>query len=333
MAKAILGVDIGYNSLKLALVKNGTVLKTASVSMPKNLMKEGRVVSTEAMGELIHDTMKEYGIRCSEAACVLSNESVFLRSVVMPQMTVDQLLYNLPFEFNDYLTEEPKNYAFDYAVLSINNPSEDQEGGASAGTMELMAVAVPLTLLEDYRALLRKAGLKLVKAAPDVCSYISLIRNFRGSREDQEYCILDLGYQAIRMYMFRGDRHVVTRLLEMGVSSLDTVIADAYNVDVHLAHTYLTTNYENCQQKDFCLNAYNNIAVDLMRAMNFYRFSNPDSQLSDVWLCGGGASIPPLRSAIAETLDMQVHPANELINGQNVQDSNVFIQAIGITMD
>ena len=50
MGKSILGVDIGYNSLKLALVKDGRVKKAVTVAMPKNLLRQGRVVSPESMG-------------------------------------------------------------------------------------------------------------------------------------------------------------------------------------------------------------------------------------------------------------------------------------------
>ena len=149
----------------------------------------------------------------------------------------------------------------------------------------------------------------------------------------EEYCILDLGYQAIRMYMFRGDRHMVTRVLEVGMSSLDDVLAELYSVDVHLAHTYLMTNYDNCLQRPECIGAYDRIAVELMRALNFYRFSNPDSQLDDVWLCGGGAVIQPLQEAISETLDMQLHAAEELVpGGERIDGCNSLIQAIGIAM-
>ena len=91
------------------------------------------------------------------------------------------------------------------------------------------------------------------------------------------------------------------------------MIAEAFSVDVHLAHTYLMNNYENCLEREECLAAYENIAVELMRAMNFYRFSNPDSTLSDLWLCGGGAVIRPLADSIGEMLDMELHPASELV--------------------
>ena len=376
-AKPLLGIDIGYDSLKLAVVSGRQVRKTAVVPMPQNLIREGRVVSTETMGELIRRTMKEHGIRCGRAALALPNETVFIRAVTMPQMSVDQLNYNLPFEFRDYITDELKDYLFDYAVVSINEQStEEQTEGESGGEsneggsiMELMAVAAPKSLLEESKETLHRAGLKLVKAAPSVCAFQALIRakmnktsekvkkpkktkkaknaeteqdaqnseevrNAETEQRVQEYCILDLGYQSIRMYMFREDRHMVTRVLELGMNSLDQVIADAYSIDIHLAHTYLLSNYENCQSKEYCMNAYGTITVELMRALNFYRFSNPDSHLEDIWICGGGACIRPLQESISETLDLKIHTAAELLpNGMTVEADYALLQAIGITME
>lgn len=345
MAKTILGVDIGHDRLKLALVKGTRVLKTVTAPMPENLLREGRITSRESMGELIRTTMKEHGIRAGHAAMVLPDESVFIKNVQMPRMTVEQLQYNLPFEFNDYITGELKDYVFDYAVVSApeegNVPGEGGEAAAAesegeeSSTMELMAVGTLRAVVEDAQQVLRKAGLRLVLAAPSVSAYISLIRAQRASLSEtaEEYGILDLGYQSIRMYMFKGDKHVATRALEVGLSSLDGVLADAYGVDVHLAHTYLLTNFENCLQREECLTAYENIAVELMRALNFYRFSNPDSALGDLWLCGGGAVIEPLAESLSEMLNIQLHPASELVpGGEAIGECNSFVQAIGITM-
>lgn len=342
MAKKLLGIDIGYDRLKLVLVSGKKVKKAVIVPMPNNLIKEGRVVSIESMGELIRSTMRENGLHCSNAAVVLSNESVFVKNVTMPRMTADRLVYNLPFEFRDYITDELKNYAFDYAMitdpetLKASAPEEGDEETDTSRTMELLAVACPTVVLEETRDYLRKAGLKLVKAAPTVCAFSPLIRQMqqRTGASGGEYCILDLGYQAVRMYMFKGDSHQASRVLEVGLSTIDDVIADAYNVDVHLAHTYLLTNHDNCQEKEFCRNAFNNIAVELMRAINFYRFNNPDSQLNDIWICGGGAEIESLRTAIAETLDMNLHNASELVpNGEGFDECHTLIQAVGITQD
>ena len=336
MAKPVIGVDIGYDNLKLALVKKGVVNKVVCVPMPKNMMSEGRIVSNESMGELLRRTIKETGLRAPNAAVVLPNDNVYIKNVVMPLMTAEQLAYNLPFEFHDYITEELNSYIFDYAMIEAHNDDQEgQDAEEEPSTMEMLAVGMPRAGIDDLAAITRKAGLRLTMAAPALCSYIALIREKQKDPawEASEICIIDLGYQAIRMYMFSGDRHMATRSLEIGLSVLDDVVADVYNVDVHLAHTYLTTDYDSCQSRQECLNAYENIAVELMRAVNFYHFSNPGSHIDDVWLCGGGAALQPLREAIGDSLDMMVHPAEELVpGGENIEDCNTFVQAIGIAL-
>ena len=345
MAKTILGIDIGHDQLKLALVKGKRVLRVATADMPENLMRENRITSRESMAELLRTVMKQNKLRANHAAFVLPNEAVFIKNVEIPPMTVDQLEYNLPFEFNDYITGERKEYVFDYAVVSDSSQQaaeaeavapEGEEGAeAPEPTMELLAVGAHRSLLEDAQETLRKAGLRLVRSAPALCSYIDLIRAQKEflSGFGDEFGILDLGYQSIRMYMFKQDRHVATRVLEVGMSRLDDVLADAYGVDAHLAHTYLMSNYDNCQDREECRNAYESIAVELMRAMNFYRFSNPQSVLSDLWLCGGGAVIQPLATEIGDMLDLQLHPATELVpGGDGIESCNSFVQAIGIAM-
>ncbi|MBP5292136.1 MAG: pilus assembly protein PilM [Lachnospiraceae bacterium] len=378
MAKSILGIDIGYNSLKLALVNGKQIRHTAVVNMPENLIKEGRVVSKETMGELLRDTIKKNNIHCTLGAVALANESVFVRNVTMPVMTIGQLASNLPFEFRDYITDELNNYVYDYAVISStvdvaklkeekkkkkknkkkkgeekeaeaertnDDDFEDLQTEGTQGTdtmsdmgesMELLAAACQRSLIDDYREILHKAGLKLIRVAPTVSCYQSLIRAIPTTEENanREYCILDLGYQSIRMYMFRGDRHIVTRVLEVGLRSLDEAVAENNNIDIHLAHTNFIKNFEGCQRDEYCMTAYGNITVELMRALNFYRFSNPESHLEDIWICGGGAMVAPLQESIRETMDLHIHPARELVPGRTrLEDDFTLLQAIGATMD
>ena len=341
-SKPILGIDVGRDQLKIVQVENGTVLYAVKVAMPENLYKEGEFTSAETLADLIARTLKENGIKSKEAAYVVPNEKVYIKNVRVPEMTADQLALNLPYEFNDYITGEIKDYIFDYAMLPDDEepeeapvmPGEELEDEPER-TMNIMAVGVERKDIEEIQRMLSKCGLKLVKAAPPISSYIELIRS-RGSElggPDDEYGILDLGYESIRMYIFKGDRHEATRVLENGLSTLDSVVADLYNVEIHLAHTYILNNFENCLEREECRETYDNIAVELMRAMNFYRFSNPNSTLSDVWLCGGGAFNRPLTDTIGQILDMRLHTASELVEeGDEIPGVNSFVQAVGITM-
>ncbi len=373
MGKAILGVDLGNDRLKLALMKDGRVKKVVNIPMPENMMRDGRVTSPDAMAELIRAAVRQNHLRASRAALVLPDEPLYLRTLFMPPMNEEQLRYNLPYEFNDYITGELKDYVFDYAVTHLpqetpENPDENKDhnapenelnpeeespedsGGADSGvfsetlgsdepdpmrSMELLAVAAPSNMIESAREIIRKAGLRLIRAAPVECAFIALIRSSEYGRtpKPKEYCFLDLGYQSIRMYMFKGVRHMATRALDVGLFTLDEAIAEAFHVDVHLAHTYLLSNYEDCQNSDYCKQAYNNVAVELTRALNFFRFSHPESHLSGLWVFGGGAVIEPLRQAIASNLDLKVHRIIGMIPGsENIgNDAYSFAPAVGIT--
>ena len=343
MAKTYLGIDIGHDMLKLALVKGGAVKKTATAPMPLNLLREGRVTSPDSMGELLAQLMKESHIRASQAAVILSSDISYLRTTSMPRMNAEQLAINIPYEFSDYITGELKSYLFDYAVVpdlpgeEAQQPAAEEEGTENGeAPLQLLVAAVQEDAMTELRQALRKAGMKLAKAAPAECAFLSLIREYeaKGAEKDAEYCILDLGYRSIRMYMFHGPRHITTRALEIGLSSLIDIIAENKGVDTHLAHTYLLNNFEDCQNADHCRAAYDNISVELMRALNFYRFSNPNSQINCVWLSGGGAEILPLRQTIADTLGIEIRTADQLLRGGGQLDDGFnFVQAIGITMD
>ena len=374
--KAVLGIDIGYDQLKLALVSNGEVVNSAVEQMPENLLKEGRFTSLEAMASLIRQTMEDNGIKATQAAVVLPNEHVYVKNVDMPMMEEEQLAYNLPFEFHDYITGEVKDFIFDYAVIEGEEQTQDEftgqpgggynspldtgagpvPGATAAGAagglnpggdqygqdeedeeaLHLMAVGVEKIIIEDIRDMLRKAGLKLVKTAPALSAYISLIRDMENNRPQdvEEYGILDLGHHGITMYMFKHDQHVATREFDIGLSQLEDIIADKYGVERHLAHTYIHSNFENCLASEECMIFYDNVSVELMRAINFYEFSNQDSSLNDMWICGGGAVNEPLLRTIYETLEMNLHSSQELLpGGKTVMQYNSLIQAIGVTLE
>ena len=354
MAKSCLGIDIGKDQLKLVLMKGENIVKTASVQMPEGLLKDGRIVSVETTGELIRKTMKENKIRCKEAAVVVSSEICFLRNVTMPEMTAEQLVYNLPYEFRDYITDELKKYVFDYSWGSgeempkgkkLKKASKkkkkeekpEEEENQKRNEMELLAAAAPLEVMEELRLMTRKAGLKLTFAAPEVSACENLLHYKLRNEQDKnkEYGILDLGSTSSRLFIFKGDRHQVTRVIERGMEQVEELLADNFHIDIHLAHTWLLANHEDCIHSEVCQDAFSQISVELMRALNFYQFSNPESRLEDIYICGGGASIATMRQSLEENLDVKIHEAGELLermNGSGDEASSLWMLAAGTAL-
>lgn len=331
MSKNYVGIDIGYSTVKMAEIVNGKVAALASAPVPDNLIKDGKILSYETLADVLRDMARENKIKAKACALVLPTEISFVRSITVPRMTVEQLELNLPYEFHDYIKKETNMYYYDYAVVG-----EERDENGEIEAYRLLAAAVTKEDVENCRQMLKKAGFKLQTAIPASFAYRNVIRAYEAENAGEhpaEYCIVDMGYAAIRMNMYKSDIYETTRIIEFGGASLDALIADSVNVEVHVAAEYKMHNYEKVLELPMCKEFYGKIAVEIMRAINFYLFNNPGSTLNDIYLCGGLATIDEIQLAVRSTIDINVHSINDLIPQYAEEISFTrHIAAVGVTM-
>lgn len=331
MAKTYLGVDIGANELHLALVSGETVRCLPPEPIPDNLIKDGRIISYETMAEVLRLALKKNRVTTKACALVLPPELAFTRRCVMPYMTIEQLELNLPYEFHDYIQKDKDMYFYDYAVLSVGYDETDEPK-----TLEVLAAAVTKETIGEYRRLLAKAGLKLEIAIPDSFAYRNLILHYEKKHPEEhptEYCLVDLGHTAIRVHMFHGDAYETTRVIDFGGAAIDQLISEAKDVDLHVAVNYKISNYEGVQEMETCMELYRRISLEIMRAINFYGYNNPDSSLHDVYFCGGLTQVERLMDTIRQTLEMNLHEIHVMMPQQAVGDSlERYATAVGVAL-
>ena len=99
----IVGFEIGDHSVKLAYFAGNELKKAVCAELPDAMVSHGRILSMDAMADFLRDTARANGIPRAGAAVSLSLADAYTRDVTMPAMTEQQLSYNLPFEFHDFL--------------------------------------------------------------------------------------------------------------------------------------------------------------------------------------------------------------------------------------
>lgn len=166
----IVGFEIGDHSVKLVYFAGNELKKSVCAELPDAMVSHGRILSMDAMADFLRDTARANGIPRAGAAVSLSLADAYTRDVTMPAMTEQQLAYNLPFEFHDFLTEEKSKYFFDYSVREVRR---DPDGYPLE--MDLFACAMLKERVEAYRAMFRRAGFKLKVLAPLECAYGALM--------------------------------------------------------------------------------------------------------------------------------------------------------------
>ena len=329
---SILGVSCGHGRITLTLVKGGKAKKAVWIDADENILAHSEIKSKNLFVTLLRQTLKENNMYCKRVAYSIPDSNVFTRIVTMPQMTDEQIRLNIPFEFRDFIQGELKEYLFDYAYLS-----SEEEGiyGTNNPVVRLFAAAVPKKVFVEIQDMFKMAGMKLVKASPQLCAFEALLRLLPTEEETKrERCFIDIGRNHTRLMIYKDGRYKLVHNIDMGERDITQAIADEMNVDMHIARTYLEKNYEECQTFPSVINVYKDISLEILKGINFYEVSDMSSRLADVTLCGGAAMIASFVTLLKERIAMNVTTMPELLPDWNQGGAlNITAGSLGVVLN
>ena len=330
MAKTVLTFDMGDTYIKIAK-KEGANVTVYSKQMPENLVKDGRIEMPSMMSRFLKELQKEFKLPKCDCGMVVSDELTVCRHLVLPAMTESQLEVNLPFEFSDYISGKPQRYVYDYA---LDEMIYDEEGNPKE--MKITGAVMSKENVLKYVDMFKDAGFRLKTLIPQEVAVTNVMKAAVASgkaQADKEYCIINLGHRSTQVYIFKGDKLDVLRNIYFGGVTIDAAIAEMENVDEFVARTYKNNNFNGVLDADHTKESFGRIAVEIMKAINFYRFSNRESELKDIYFFGGCSNIATLCDTIAETNDLEKKSMLELLPSEVSKNTDMIgLYALGVLM-
>lgn len=332
MASSIVGIDIGSGNCKAA-VREGDAIRLISSRMPENMMSEGQVVAPESMSHFLKQIRSQEHIHTRNCALVLSESQAYFRHVTLPAMNVAELKLNLPYEFRDFIEGDPGDYNFDYMVDQV---VENEEGKPSR--LELFAAAVKKSLIEEDSQMLRKAGLKLKLVIPAQMAYTRIMRAHIEANpidEDKTTVLVDFGHADVSVMLFHGSHYEASKTIEFGCDEFDMAIADMKGIDQYTASSYKATNFEGVMDSAECQTICDRFGVEVSKVVNFYNFNNPEKDVDQMFMSGGGAQIPQLVKTVSDMVSVPADSIDFLLPAQAKGSENgpVCALAIGAMME
>ena len=324
----VVGVDIGDYRIKISYIVKGKIKEFFYENIPDNAVKGGMIQYWDAMAEFLRDTFNAHKLRCKSVIFSVPVNGVYVRTVDLPVMTVKQLELNLPFEFHDYISDDTDKYFYDYAVIERGDKN-----------MKLLAVACSKELIERYRTLAKNAKLNAVGLVPDVIGIQRILKRYNqlySVPEDKDYAILDMGDQSFKIHFYNHGVYDVTRSLEPGGYSFAETISSINGTDVHIARISEEENVDDIQNHEKLLQLYERRAVEIMRALNFYSYSNTANTIDTLYYFGGSGYIRKLVETLSETLNIPVRPLAELNASAEAVMRDIFSlspHSYGIALD
>ena len=313
----MIGVEFGSNTLKMAVSVGGKIKTMAVERMPEDLVREGRVVSPAAMTDFLKTMMKDNGIRGGVCALVLPAQQVIAHHVHMPVMGDAELKLNLPFEFRDFVGKDGAKYDYDYSVLGVKD-----------NVMELYAAAVRKDIVEEYYSIFKKAGLTLKIATPAEMAWANLVNE--ADNMPKKLCIVDIGHSNTRVNIFVNGNFVMGKDIDMAGALIDETIAAQEQIDAYSARLRKEANMNYILSSDTVNEAYQTLAVEVMKTVNFFNYTDKTEggELEHLYYCGGSAVIEPLRTAIMKATNMTMHHVQRLVGADDISADQALCCAL-----
>lgn len=215
--KPILGLDIGYKTLKVMQLRGdgpGTsLLGVSEIEIPpKSLTKEG-VKEKNKIAQSILEAMRNarpHPITARLVSSALPESLVFTKSVDLPAMTLQEINKNIPYQAGEFFPIPPNETYMDWQVVGTL---------PGANTTDVLVVAAPKTIIESFAETIKMAGLELssLETKP-----VADARALVAANDPGPYLILDIGAKTSSLTVFDQNTIKLTSTISVGGDDLTT---------------------------------------------------------------------------------------------------------------
>ena len=303
--------------MKLVLVDHAADLpEVVGVSVrpvPRGAVVDGEIVDREPVANTVREAMQEVGAKSRDVVAALGGHDVFTKRVSMPRMRESEARKAVPVEAERHVPFDLAGVHLDFEILPTPSRGDalERKGGGRAGPregrMDVLITAAKRNSVEERIALLAAAGVRpavldveafalynaFAHNHPDVAEGVSALINIGHSATN--IGVLEDGVLTLSKDLPLGSRTVAESLQrECGLS-----IAEAESVlqghrRIPGAHRVVTDG----------------VATGIKRASAYLTRREAGNGIGRIFLSGGGACIPGLAEALAESVRTETRRVN-----------------------
>ena len=355
--KMLLGIDVGTKSVKFVSgkVRNGRIeLDCLTYANDNNNSTiNGKITNIPAMKTLFGSGLANNRISTKMALCSVETQGLIKRELLIPRVEDKDILNMVTYEIAQYLPIDVSSYVIQFKQMGLVT----QDGAAK---LKVMVAAMPRGIVESYIQVLQLAGLE-----PQVmdCHSNSLEKLYRLCQESGEnstfseknFVMIDMGHTSFNLTFFENGKYLFNRLLNIGGESIDLMISNLMNVDIHEAEQVKILNSREHTIFDMAKNALaysakekktlgdkilndtfsiiNGWLNEIEGVLRYYTNRSRENTLQAVYLFGGGANIQGIDVFFEKRLGIKTQVINRLdivdtgLNGHNISQ---YLNAIGL---
>jgi type IV pilus assembly protein PilM len=254
-------------------------------------------MNTNAVVDAIRGLVAKHRIKTKDAVVSISGNSVIIKRINLPAMTVDELEESIQWEAEQYIPFDINDVNIDVQIL--DDASDDP------GQMEVLLVAARKELVNEYQSLIQQAGLR--PAVVDVDAFaVANMFEINYDRTMGSVALVNVGSSNVNIHVIRDGVSMFTRDIGMGGRQFTEEIQRTLNISYEDAELMKVGDPERDDRavvpeeiEQVLSSVGDSLATEIQRSLDFYMSTAADGGLTRIYLSGGAARTPGLARAIS----------------------------------
>lgn len=335
-ARSLVGLDISSSAVKMVELSGSRAgelrLECYAIEpLPDGAVVDGNLSNIDAVSEAVGRCWKRLGTTTKFVAMAMPTAAVITKKIVLPAgLRENEMEVQVESEANQYIPFALEEVNLDFQVVGPA-PSGPEE-------IEVLIAASRKEGVEDRVACAEAASLKPV--VMDVESYAALAafellrEQFSGNDAESVIALVDIGANAMKVAMLKGDQQIYNREQAFGGNQLTQDMVRAYGMSHEEAENLkrsgpMPDNYETEILHPFL----DNLALEVSRALQFFFTSTPVGEVNHIVLMGGCSLLPGIADVVAERTQVDTLMANPFAKmslAQRVRPKNLLNDAASL---
>jgi type IV pilus assembly protein PilM len=233
------GLDIGTHLIKAVEVRRGSngaqVVALGVAPTPQAAFENGVIVDAHMLGQAVKELLRQSGISAKQCVSSVSGQSVVVRVIPVPKMSVTELAETMKWEVQRQIPFPADEVIVDYQP--IERPGDPGDGQ----NMEVLLAVAQQDMIDRHVEMLFAAGLKpvAIDVEPTAASRCLLELGSNGVHSPgHAVAIVNLGASNTDIGIFRDGLPAFNRTLPLAGDNLTHAISTALQVDLATAEDY-----------------------------------------------------------------------------------------------
>jgi len=306
--KTTIGLDIGSGLVKAAVVDHSSgspeLVKVVITPLSGDAIVEGEVMDPAIVAEAVRATLDAAGVKKQSVVTAVGGRDVIVKKIQIERVKESQAREIMRWEAEQHVPFDMESVELDFQILDPDGDGLD---------MSVLLVAAKRDLVEAKLGLLSEAG--VIAGLVDVDAF-ALHNAFEANYPEAMTGIVALanvGHEVTNLNLLDDGVPILTREIPVGTRRVREDLQRERGLSAMDAEALLRGHDRSAHLDAVLAARAEELALGIDRAVAFLASSaRSSSPLRAVYLCGGGARIPGLASALGLQMKLTVEQANPL---------------------